>query len=189
VKTLLLYLACMWGLHPDESGLGFLVPLLVDRAANKAVCYGGSHKLAGAFSRELHKAGGVILDNSEVTRIIVEDGQVKGVECFDGRIIRAKAVLSSLPPPQTFGELIESPVVPADLKQRSDSWEWDQWSFFTVSVATREWPWYEADDPWVNDAFMSILGFDSTDDLLTHWRTVLGGDIGLREGLGDLDAR
>ncbi len=178
VRMLVLYAACMWGLHPEETGLGFLVPLLVERALNKAICYGGSHKLAGSLSREILRAGGTILDNSEVTRVIVEDGHVAGVECFDGRVLRAKAILSSLPPPQTFGKLVDSAHVPADLLQSAGKWEWDQWSFFTVSVATSEWPWYEADDPWVNDALMTVVGFDSTEQLLAHWRNVLAGDLG-----------
>src|SRR5690606_18072008 len=60
VKLALLYAACMWGLDPDETGLGFLVPLMIDRAMSKAVCYGGSHKLAGSLSREILRAGGSV---------------------------------------------------------------------------------------------------------------------------------
>ena len=182
VKMALLYLACMWGLSPHDSGLGFLVPMLVERGMNKAVCYGGSHKLAGALSREIHRAGGTIIDNAEVTRILVEDGHVTGVEMFDGRVITAKAVLSSLPPPQTFGGLVEPQWVPPELLQTAKQWEWDQWSFFTLSAATTEAPKYTTDDPRVNDAFMTILGFDSTDELLDHWDTVLSGDVGAGVG-------
>jgi phytoene dehydrogenase-like protein len=178
VKTLLLYASCMWGLDPEESGLGFLVPMLVDRAMNKAVCYGGSHKLAGSLSREIHQAGGMVIDNAEVTQILVVDGRVTGVEVFDGRVIKAKAVLSSLPPPQTFGELIDVAAVPVDLRRTAEEWEWDRWSFFTMTVATKEAPSYRSDDPWVDDAFMTVMGFDSTDELLGHWRTVVAGDLG-----------
>lgn len=34
VKTLMLYAACHWGLGPEEEGLGFLVPLYLDRATH-----------------------------------------------------------------------------------------------------------------------------------------------------------
>ncbi len=179
VRMLLLYAACMWGLNPRESGLGFLVPLYVDRAANKALCYGGSHKLAGTLSREILRNGGVVLDNAEVTSFIVEDGRVTGLEVFDGRVIEARAVLSSLPPPLTFGELLPAEHVPPELRRVSDDWEWDDWSFFTMAVATNDAPRYEADDPWVNDAFMVVTGFDSTEQLLHHWDNVLAGRLDL----------
>ena len=181
VKMLLLYAACMWGLSPRDTGLGFLVPMMIDRTMNKAICYGGSHKFAGSLSREIHRAGGIILDNSEVTRIIVEDGAVRGVECFDGRVLHTNVAVSSLPPPQTFGGLVETRHVPDDLLGTAQSWEWDDWSFFTLSVATNSPPRYECDDPWVNDAFLVVTGFDSTEALLAHWDGVLAGRL---DGIG-----
>ena len=178
VRALMLYVSCMWGLDPRESGLGFMVPLMIDRAMNKAQCYGGSHKLAGALSREIHKAGGIVLDNAEVTRIIVEHGAVTGVECFDGRVLEAKAVLSSLAPPITFGKLIDPVAVPAELTEAATHWEWDKWSFFTLSLATDTAPRYRADDPWVDDALMVLLGFGTTDDVLAHYDAVATGQLG-----------
>lgn len=178
VRALLLYAACQWGLDPRESGLGFMVPLMVDRAANKAQCYGGSHKLAGALSREIHRAGGVVLDNAEVTRIVVEQGTVRGVECFDGRFLGATAVLSSLPPPVTFGRLVDPGEVPAEMAEAAEHWEWDKWSLFTLSLATTEAPHYQVDDPWVDDALMVVMGFDSTDDVLGHFDAVAAGEMG-----------
>ncbi len=182
VRALVLYAACMWGLDPRESGLGFMVPLMVDRAANKAQCYGGSHKLAGALSREIHRAGGVVLDNAEVTRIVVEQGSVRGVECFDGRFLGAKAVLSSLAPPLTFGKLVEPAAVPPELAEAAEHWEWDKWSFFTLSLTTTERPRFGAEDPWVDDALMVVLGFDTTDDVLDHFDAVAAGSLGDRLG-------
>lgn len=178
IKTIMLYLACMWGLDPHDTGLGFLVPLYIDRAMNKAVCYGGSHKFAGSLSRVIHANGGLILDNAEVTRIIVENGRATGVEVFDGRVIHADAILSSLPPPQTFGQLIERQHVPKELVATAEDWEWEHWSFFTVAVASEQPPQYRADDPWVNDAFMTIMGYESTDQLLDQWDAVRAGQLG-----------
>lgn len=178
VKAAFLYMACMWGLDPNESGLGFMVPLLIDRGLNKGLCYGGSHKLAGCLSREILKAGGYILDNSEVTRIIMEDGCAVGVEVFDGRQIRAKAVASSLDPHSNFLRLIDQEQSDPNLVRRADEWEWDKWSFFTATAALREAPSYRADDPWVDKAFMVLLGCDSTDAVLSHWERVLAGELG-----------
>lgn len=179
VKALLLYVACMWGLHPTDTGLGFLVPLLIDRTMNKGQAYGGSHKFAGSLSREIHKAGGIVLDNSEVTNFITESGAVVGVECFDGRRIRAKAVVSSLDPQSNFLRLPSDPsIVPGELQETAENWEWEKWSFFTVSAALTERPQYTCEDPWVNEALMVTMGVNSTDDLLAHWDRVVGGDLG-----------
>ena len=49
VRALMLYTTCMWGLDPRESGVGFFVPLLLDRGMNKCYCQGGSHKLRNNF--------------------------------------------------------------------------------------------------------------------------------------------
>lgn len=178
VKALLLYAACMWGLSPTDTGLGFMVPLLIDRTMNKAQCYGGSHKFAGALSREIHKAGGLVLDNSEVTSFICEGGAVVGVECFDGRVIRAKAVVSSLDPQSNFIRLTDRSLVPDELVETAENWEWEKWSFFTVSAATTEKPEYRCDDPWVNEALMVTMGYENPEQLIAHWDRVIGGDIG-----------
>ena len=61
LRALLLYATCMWGLDPNETGLGFFVALLLTRAMDKAYLMGGSHKMAGAFSREIHQNGGIIV--------------------------------------------------------------------------------------------------------------------------------
>lgn len=178
VKALLLYAACMWGLNPTDTGLGFMVPLLIDRTMNKAQCYGGSHKFAGALSREIHKAGGLVLDNSEVTSFICEGGAVVGVECFDGRVIRAKAVVSSLDPQSNFMRLTDRSLVPDELVETAENWEWEKWSFFTVSAATTEKPEYRCDDPWVNEALMVTMGYENPEQLIAHWDRVIAGDIG-----------
>ncbi len=182
VRALVLYVACMWGLDPTETGLGFMVPLMVDRAMSKAQCYGGSHKLAGALSREIHRHGGLVIDNAEVTRILVDGGRASGVECFDGRVLEAKAVVSSLAPPLTFGRLIDPPEVPADLREAADLWEWDKWSFFTLSLVSKEAPRYRCDDPWVDDALMVLVGFDSSESVLDHFAELSAGSIGAHLG-------
>ncbi len=182
VRALMLYVACMWGLDPHESGLGFMVPLMIDRAMNKAQCYGGSHKLAGSLSREILRAGGTVIDNAEVVRILVEGGRARGVELFDGRVIEARAVLSSLPPPLTFGRLMDAGEVPGEMAEVAESWDWDKWSFFTVSAVTEVAPHYECDDPWVDDALMVVMGFDSTNDVLAHFAAAINGELPERVG-------
>jgi phytoene dehydrogenase-like protein len=178
VRALMLYAACMWGLDPNETGLGFMVPLMVDRAMNKCYCYGGSHKLASALAREVIKNGGLILESASVNKILIERGRVAGVTIEEGRTIRSKVVMSTLDPQTTFLDLVGAAHLPEDLKASVDGWKWDKWSFNTLHIATEEAPKYVCDDPFVNDSFATVVGIETMDQLLAHWGGVVAGRIG-----------
>ncbi len=177
VRALILYTSCMWGLDPRETGVGFFVPLLLDRGMNKCYCYGGSHKFAGTLGREIVRAGGTILDTSEVTKIIMENSHVAGVETAEGRNLYSKVVVSTLDPHTTFLDLVGTENLPATLKESVEGWKYDKWSFNTLHLVSEEPPRYACDDPWVNEAFMTIFGIEGTDQLLAHWDNVVAGKI------------
>lgn len=180
VRVLMLYAACMWGLDPQESGLGFMVPLMIDRAMNKCYCYGGSHKFAGALARQVVKHGGLILEAAAVEKILIENGRAVGVElAHEGRTIRAKAVMSTLDPHTTFLDLVGEAHLPDELKGEVEGWSWDKWSFNTLHIASTEPPKYATDDPWINEAFATVVGIESVDHLLAHWENVASGRIDL----------
>jgi phytoene dehydrogenase-like protein len=178
LKAFLLYLVGMWGVDPEESGMGFMVPLLIWRCGmQKYYCYSGSHRFASALGREIVKNGGLILDNTEVEEIIIEGKEAKGVKLKDGRKIFSKIVVSSLPPPLTFFKLIKEENIPKDIKEEIaplKEWKWDKWSFFTLHFTSSKLPEFKTDDRWVDRSFMTILGFDGFDDVLDFFR-------GLRE--------
>jgi phytoene dehydrogenase-like protein len=180
VRTLMLYASCMWGLDPRETGLGFMVPLLIDRAVNKCYCYGGSHKFAGALAREVVKNGGLILEAAGVDDIIVENGRAVGVAlAHEGRILRGKAVMSTLDPHTTFLDLVGEEHLPDQLKTDIAGWVWDKWSFNTLHVATHEPPKYATDDPWIDQSFATVVGIECVDQLMAHWDAVIDGRIDL----------
>ena len=177
VRALLLYTCCMWGLDPRETGLGFFVPLLIDRGMNKCYCQGGSHKLAASLGREIVRAGGLILDAAQVNRITVRNGAVSGVELWEGRTLHSDVVISSLDPHTTFLDLIGAEHLPAGLEASVQAWAYDKWSLNTLHVASEEAPRYACGDPWVDQSFMTILGFEGADQILAHWDDVTKGRI------------
>ena len=179
VRSLLLYVCCMWGIDPRETGMGFFVPLLLDRGMNKAYCHGGSHKLAGALAREIVGNGGTILDGSQVNKINISGGAVTGVELWEGRTLHGKVVASSLDPQTTFVDLVGRDLLPEGLASAVDGWKVDKWSFATLHVASEEQPRYACDDPSVNECFMTVLGFDSSEQILAHWDNVSAGKLDL----------
>jgi len=182
VRAIMLYAACMWGLDPRETGLGFMVPLMIDRAMNKCYCYGGSHKFASALARQVIKEGGLILESAGVKQILMENGRVAGVALEEGRVLKAKVVMSTLDPHSTFLDLVGAEHLPGDLKDSVQGWVWDKWSFNTLHIAADEPPQYRHDDRFIDDAFAVVVGIESTEQLLAHWDDVVAGKIG--DGFG-----
>ncbi len=180
VRALMLYASCMWGLDPRESGLGFMVPLLLDRTVNKCYCYGGSHKFAGALAREVVKGGGLILEAAAVDKILLENGRAAGVQLtHEGRVLRSKVVMSTLDPETTFLDLVGRENLPTQLAEDVEGWAWDKWSFNTLHIATDEPPHYACDDPWIDKSFATVVGIESVDQLLAHWDNVIDGKLDL----------
>jgi phytoene dehydrogenase-like protein len=180
VRALLLYAACMWGLDPRETGLGFMVPLMLDRAMNKCYCYGGSHKFASALGREVVRNGGLILEAATVDKVLMENGRAAGVHiAHEDRILRAKAVMSTLDPHTTFLDLVGEEHLTPSMQESVKGWVWDKWSFNTLHIAAEEPPKYVTDDPWINECFAVVVGIESVDQLLAHWDSVAAGKIDL----------
>ena len=177
IRAFLLYISCMWGLDPRETGIGFYIPLLIDRGMNKCYLHGGSHKLAGALAREIVRAGGTILESSDVTKINMHNGSVSGVELMEGRTLNSEVVISSLDPHTTFFDLMGKEKLPADLKDSVERWKYDKWSFNTLHLVSKEAPHYACGDPWVDESFMTIFGFESMAQLLAHWDNVVAGKV------------
>jgi phytoene dehydrogenase-like protein len=180
VRALMLYASCMWGLDPKETGLGFMVPLMLDRASNKCYCYGGSHKFASALGREVVKHGGLILEAATVDKIIMENGRAVGVQIgHEGRVLRSKVVMSTLDPKTTFVDMVGQEHLPDVIKEMVGGWTWDKWSFNTLHIAAEEPPKYVTDDPWINESFAVVMGVESVDQLVTHWENVAVGRLDL----------
>lgn len=178
VKAMFLYVTCMWGLAPNEPGLGYLVPLLMIRTGmNKCISIGGSHKLGSSFSKEVIKNKGLILENAEVTKIIMENGRAAGVEIFDGMVVKAKTVVSSLDPQTTFLKLVGEDHLPPALKNYVNNWAWDKTSFFTTHVAVKEPLQYVADERDIDNTFMNIVGIDSSQELVEMAENIRSGKI------------
>lgn len=91
IRAMLLYLTCMWGLPYDTAGMGYLVLLYLNRAANYQLCKGESHTIASALGKMIHEHGGMVLGPQRIKRIIVEGGVARGVEMDDGSILETRA--------------------------------------------------------------------------------------------------
>ncbi len=189
LQTLILHLVCMWGLEPDVSGVGFLVPLYLNRMLNMSLIKGGSHRLSSALQRSIIATGGDVLESYTVTKIVVEDGTATGVEVGltnaeeQGRkTFEAKVVITSTDPLTTFTKLITEEImepISIGCVETAKQWEWEHWSLFGLHLALKERPQFRAADfdPAVNDAFIKIIGYDNPDDFLSHLNGLGAGEL------------
>jgi phytoene dehydrogenase-like protein len=129
------------------------------------------------MAREFVKAGGLILEHAPVTKIVMQNGSAVGVELAEGRALKSKVVMSTLDPHTTFFDILGAEHLPATLKESIEGWKYDKWSYYTLHVASHEPPRYKCDDPWIDEAFMTVLGIESTDQLLSHWDNVVAGKL------------
>jgi phytoene dehydrogenase-like protein len=181
VKTLMLYLACHWGLEHDGAGVGYLIPLLLNRAVNARLCIGGSHRLSNALCRVIQEPGGGHLRGSiRIKRIIVENNRATGVELENGTVYEAeKAMVSSIDPHQTFLELVGEDKLPAEFVEKIKMWQWEKSSLCSLHLALEEPPDFAAaaGNQDVNKGLMYIMGFDTPDDLIQHWQEIERGEL------------
>jgi phytoene dehydrogenase-like protein len=180
VRTLFLYLATWWGLDYDLEGLGYLVPLMINRGWHSRLCRGGSHHLAHLLGKFIVENGGMILTGQIIKRIIVEGNEAKGVELDDGTVIRAnKFVCSSIDPHQTFFDLVGEQHLPPELAIRIKDWTYSDSNFFTVHLAMSEPPRFAVGEsnPELNNALMYIVGYESEKDLVNHFEATKRGEL------------
>jgi prolycopene isomerase len=85
---------------------------------------GGSGAIPEALVRGIEKFGGSVRFRSEVTKVIVENGEAVGVRLIDGAEVRARAVVTNATVWDTFDKLVDDPrlKVPDDRFIKAPSW-------------------------------------------------------------------
>lgn len=180
VRALFLYLATMWGLDYDLEGLGYLVPLMINRAWHFRLCRGGSHHVAHLLGKYISEHGGRVISGCMIDRILVEDGEARGVVLEDGTVVKAKQfVCSAINPHQTFFELIGEDKIDPDLAGRIHQWQYSDTSFFTVHMALFDAPRFTVaeQDPQLAESLIYVVGYESEQDLVDHFEASKRGKL------------
>ncbi len=180
VRTLFLYLSTMWGLDYDLEGLGYLVPLMINRGWHFRLSHMGSHHVAHLFGKYISENGSRIISGCVIKKIIIEDNEAKGVELDDGTIIKAgKFVCSALNPHQTFYDYVGKEHLEPELITRLDQWKYSDTSFFTVHLALTETPQFKIFEkhPELAKALIYIIGYEREQDLVDHFEASKRGEL------------
>ena len=178
IEAGLLYLSSMYDLDPNAGGMGFMVPLFVSRLINSALVKGGSHHLSSILRTELETYGGDVIVLAEAKEMLWEDSSVVGIKLVDGRELRARAIVSTLNPEQTFLKLCGKERIPDDLATTAEDWEWEDWSLFVGNWGIAgEPPHYEGYDPEVNKALSVVMGYEKPEDVVEHAEALQRGEL------------
>lgn len=156
-------------------GFGHHIAALLASPAKAQMSRGGTAALARALEAAVREAGGEIRLMTEPKRIVVEGGRAIGVETCDGEFIRARQfVVSSLNPHQTFLDLLDEALVPREIRDRVNGFQYNLLApLFALNLNLREPPRYTASAsyPELARAFMVIMGlghFDQFGDIVRH---------------------
>jgi len=185
VKALILYILCMWGMDPLQGGVGYLIPLYVNRASNYRLVVHGSHVLAAALTRDFMEHGGKIFSPYAVEKIVVEGGEAKGVQLSGGPYLEAKlGVVSTIDPQQTFLKYVGEEHLEPDFVEATSGWLWEHWSLFVTHMCLLEAPQFKSAEknPDVARAFIHVIGYESAEDFVKQQEMIAAGEFDERIG-------
>ena len=156
-------------------GFGHHIAALLASPAKAQMSRGGSAALARALEAAVCASGGDIRLVTEPARIVVEDGNATGVKTSEGEVIQARHfVASSLNPTQTFIDLLDDALVPREIREQVERFQYNLLApLFALHLNLREPPHYNASSnhPELAGAFMVIMGLDHVDqfhDIVWH---------------------
>ncbi len=158
---------------PTEKIIGPMGVLLTTGSFGAKQALGGSHQIPHALIRCIIHHGGKVLQSCAVERIIVEDGEAKGVvlgknSSYPEKIILAKrAVISDLSPLPTFVHLIgEDHIDKQVIRFLKYEYDYDKEGLFTASFMTTEPPNWKGNgfDPHMREAWSFLCGVESLED-------------------------
>ena len=175
VKAGLLFFNGLREVDLRVRGFGHHIAALLASPAKAQMSRGGSAALARALEAAVRESGGDIRLMTEPSQIVVEGGRAVGIETSAGELIGARHfVASSLNPHQTFLDLLDPALVPREMREAVERFQYNLLApLFALHLNLREPPRYAASArrPELAKAFMVIMGLDHVDqfhDIVRH---------------------
>jgi phytoene dehydrogenase-like protein len=132
-------------MHPDEMGGFAAVSWAVPFSREYSFVAGGTHNIAHAMVRLFVENGGEFYSKSEVDKIIIENGEARGVRLADGTEVKAKIVVSGVDPHQLCFRFIGNGHLDAKVMKKITNLEriW-QAGIAGATFAVQDYPNYTA---------------------------------------------
>ncbi len=162
-------------IDPTQPGQGQWTFGLAAMSPSISFCPGGTHQVAHAAHKILVRDGAQFFLGVEVEKVLIENGEARGIRLTDGTEVRAnKLVVSTLNPQQLIFDLIGRENVEEKLARRIELLETSFGCLMWYTFALHEAPKYEAAafNPDINDTFWLGLAEDPDPDHIareTHY--------------------
>ena len=145
-----------WGAFPDDiPGIYIMISTihLTLGWEPAAIAKGGTQAITDALVSAGKKRGVEYHINSEVQKILIENGKATGIKLLDGSEIKAnQMVVSDNASPQLFQRLIGENLITDSMKRWARVYQFDRGELFWGTVGVHELPQYTAakDNPDLN---------------------------------------
>jgi phytoene dehydrogenase-like protein len=126
---------------PRAPGTAFGIPYHLVGTQGPGFSRGGMGRISEALARAGESAGMRIRTQAAVAEILVRDGRATGVLLDDGEELRARAVVSNLAAPITFGRLVKAESLPSEFRRSIGTFR-SSGTAFKLNIAVDRAPHY-----------------------------------------------
>jgi phytoene dehydrogenase-like protein len=136
------------GLGPDAAASGYMTQVIAVavQEGGMPIPRGGGAKLVEALQRLITDHGGVCETGRDVERVVVEDGNARGVGLADGEsVTAARAVIANVTPTQLYGRLLARGDVPQELAAKAGRFRYGRGDM-QIHLALSEPPRWDGDE-------------------------------------------
>jgi phytoene dehydrogenase-like protein len=136
------------GLGPDAAASGYMTQVIAVavQEGGMPIPRGGGAKLVEALQRLIADHGGVCETGRDVERVVVEDGNARGVRLADGEsVTAARAVIANVTPTQLYDRLLARGDVPQELASKAGRFRYGRGDM-QIHLALSEPPRWDGDE-------------------------------------------
>jgi phytoene dehydrogenase-like protein len=187
IKTLIQSIGWIAGfppVHKKIGSIGSLIGLLAGSFYPLTTAKGGSHELTHSLVKAALSNGVKIITCCPVKKIIVENGEVKGVTLsehavYPNETITAKKVVSNVTVVPTFIDMIGEEHIAPDLAARIKKFDYKEQNIFTVYYSLSGLPQFKSAefDDGIQRCWMGYFGGNNSQEIEAMGKSILNGKI------------
>jgi phytoene dehydrogenase-like protein len=181
MRTLMYRVSVEFGVGVDTAGYGGMVlSALPWMIGCWRIAKGGTHTLAKAMSQACYAHGVDLIENTEVEKIIVEDGRAVGVIARGKEMRATKCVITNADPKTTLLDQVGEEHLPDNWVRRAKNFRFGP----SHVLATPMFCLYDAPDyksaRWdedINRTHYTVVGYDTPEEAIRYIRDAYSGII------------